>query len=316
LTHFLLDAPGIREAIASAAAAHPPDVVLAFCSGMARFALEPPLDRFPFVLEMVDVDSRKWQELGERKRGPLGWIYRREARYLSRFEAEAARRARASVVVNERERDILKALAPKARVEAVPIGVDVAQFAPTAPAIASQDVVFCGVMNYTLNADGAIWMSREVWPRVRASHPDARFRIVGSAPTSAVQALASADQRIEVTGRVPDVRPYLWSAAVAVAPLLNARGVQTKVLEAVGSGLPCVLTPAVAAGLPPEVLPACVVAESPDAFADAVGTLLAMTPEARRAIVSRVDVSQLGWMQRLAPLRSILEDAANSISRT
>jgi glycosyltransferase involved in cell wall biosynthesis len=109
---------------------------------------------------------------------------------------------------------------------------------------------------------------------------------------------------------VTDVRPYLWRAAVAAAPLSTARGIQNKVLEAIASGLPTVVTPAVMDGLPSEVSPACRVAATPEAFASAIVDLLNRTPAARRAVAARADLSALGWSERLAPLDDILEEAA------
>src|SRR4029077_9203815 len=107
-----------------------PDLVVAYCSGMARYALEPPLDRFPFVFDMVDVDSEKWAALG-RTSGPLkGWIYRREARTLREFERQAVRRACATLVVSERERALLEEIQPGSGAVVIENGVDVAAFAP------------------------------------------------------------------------------------------------------------------------------------------------------------------------------------------
>ncbi len=94
LTHVLLDSPKMRPVLEQVRRRWKPDVALAFCSGMARFAMEPPLDTLPFVLDMVDVDSFKWEALGREGRGPRSWIYRREARVLRRFEAAATRAAR------------------------------------------------------------------------------------------------------------------------------------------------------------------------------------------------------------------------------
>src|SRR5690606_6739564 len=99
---------------------HTPDVVLAYCSGMARLALTPPLRGLPFVLDMVDVDSAKWRALAGTTSPPLSWVYRREARTLRRFEAHAARTAVASTVVTEAERRTLQDIAPEARIEVVP----------------------------------------------------------------------------------------------------------------------------------------------------------------------------------------------------
>jgi sugar transferase (PEP-CTERM/EpsH1 system associated) len=309
LTHALLDAPGMARAIDAALSAARPDVVFAYCSGMARFALEAPLSDLPLVLDFVDVDSAKWTALGRTTRGPRGWVYRREARVLGRFEAVAARRARVSLVTTERERDALLALAPAVRVDVIQNGVDLAAFRAPGPPAATPSVVFCGVMNYAPNEAGALWLAREVWPLVLRERPDARLAVVGASPTAAVLALAALPG-VTVTGSVPDVRPYLWAAAVAVAPLMTARGVQNKVLEAVAAGLPCVATGVVAAGLPPEVAPACAVADAAPHFARPILVLLAAAPEARRARAARAAVADLGWAERLATLPGLVAAAA------
>ncbi len=312
LTHCLLDASGMRPALERIVRRRQPEVVLAYCSGMARFAVEPPLADIPFVLDLVDVDSLKWAELALATRGPLGRVYAREAQRLRAFEARASLAARAALVVNERERAALVRLAPDAYVRIVPNGVDLESFAPPAGVPRRRDVVFCGVMNYGPNADAARWLARDVWPRVRRDVADARLLIVGADPTAAVRALASPRQQIEVTGTVSDVRPYLWQAVAAAAPLATARGVQNKVLEAVAAGTPCVVTPQVAEGLPHEVLPACVQAADAHAFAVALARLLHLADDERRALVAGADLASLGWPQRLAALPAILEAAAFS----
>jgi sugar transferase (PEP-CTERM/EpsH1 system associated) len=307
VTHALLDSPDLAAAVAEACAAHRPDIVLAFCSGMARVALAPPLNGIPLILDMVDVDSEKWKSLGVTARWPARWIYAREGRCLAAFEAAAARRSRAVLVVNERERAALLALAPDAPVHVVPNGIALEEFAPPGGPAVEPRVVFCGVMSYAPNEEAALWLADEVWPLVRAQVPAARLSLVGSSPPSAMQRLPSADPSIEVTGTVADVKPYLWRAAVAAAPLRLARGVQNKVLEAVAAGLPCVVTPAVHEGLPAEVLPATRLAATPAAFAAAIVDLLARTPQERRDIAGRAALQPLAWPDRLAPLLALLE---------
>ncbi len=124
LTHVLLDSPAMSQLLGRIVAERRPDVVLAYCSGMARFAFGPHLAGLPVVLDMVDVDSFKWKALAAGSRGPIRWIYRREARRLAAFEAEATKRAVATVVVNDRERAALQTIAPGASIEVVPSGVD------------------------------------------------------------------------------------------------------------------------------------------------------------------------------------------------
>ncbi len=171
LTHLLLASPTIRPALRDIVRERRPDVVLAYCSGMAQFALEPPLDRLPLVLDMVDVDSEKWRALADGAGQPQRWIYRREARCLAQFESDAVAAARATLVVNERERVALRRLAPGGRIVVSPNGVDVEAFRPPTEHRREARVVFCGVMNYGPNVDAACWLAETVWPLVRARRP-------------------------------------------------------------------------------------------------------------------------------------------------
>ena len=312
LTHALLDAPGLLPSVRELIRERPPDVVLAYCSSMARFALEEPLSHYPLVIDLVDVDSVKWAALAERAAAPKRWIYRREARLLASFEREAATKARVTLVVNEREQGELQTIAPGAAVRVLPAGVDAAALQPPEAPTVQPRVVFCGVLNYEPNVEGILWFAREVWPLVRARRPDATFSIVGSTPTGSIRQLTTRQSGIEVTGTVPDVRPYLWRAAVSIAPLLTSRGVQTKALEAVAAGLPVVMTSAVSGGLPSEIGPASRIADSPETFASHVVDLLERSGPERRSIAGSADLSGLSWESRLAPLYQILAEASGA----
>ena len=304
-THMMLFSPDAKAAI-DAAARRKPDVVFSYCTGVAPLALAPALSGRPLVLDMVDVDSEKWASLATKTTWPRAWVYRREARLLRAFEADVTRRSKATLVVNAKEQATLSTIAPGASIHTVENGVDTSSFRPQGPPAAGAVVVFCGVMNYSPNVEGALWLCREVWPLVRRAHPGARLDLVGSDPVQAVSALNDPASGIRVTGAVPDVRPYLWDGSVACAPLHTARGVQNKVLEAVAAGLPTVVTSAVHEGLPREVLVACQMADTAPAFAAAIAELLATEPAKRRERATAADLSALGWDRRLAGLKTIL----------
>jgi polysaccharide biosynthesis protein PslH len=308
-THSLLDAPEFGATVDRLAAATQPDLVLSYCTGVGPAALRPSLAGVPLVLDMVDVDSEKWNALTERSRPPRSWIYQREARVLRPFERSMAELARVCLVVNQREKEALSRIAPRARVTVLENGVDVDALAPPQAPTRDPVVVFCGVMDYAPNVEGVVWFANSVWPSVRAAHPGARFDIVGARPTRAVRALQESAAGINVTGEVADVKPYLWNAAVAVAPLLAARGLQNKVLEAVAAGLPVVVTAQVHEGLPVEVRPACRLAADGEQFAAAVIDLLGQSSVTRRAVAERADLKGLAWENRLNPLRSLLTAA-------
>ena len=310
-THSLLHAPGLAGTVADLVIARRPDLVFAYCTGVAPLALLPALRDVPLVLDMVDVDSAKWAALAKTSPPPLSWIYAREARLLRAFERDVATRSRITLVVTEKEQATLAEIAPAARISVVTNGVDGERLRrPDTEPPASPTVVFCGVMNYAPNVEGVLWLARQVWPIVRRSRADARLEIVGSQPTRAVQDLAGSEAGIIVTGAVPDVRPHLWRAAVAVAPLLTARGIQNKVLEAVAAGLPTVVTPVVSEGLPREVDAACIKADGAEAFAAAIVSLLGRSAEERRTMVLKADVPGLSWKSRFAALEGLLTEAA------
>jgi sugar transferase (PEP-CTERM/EpsH1 system associated) len=314
LTHLLLDSPRLGALLRRIVCERPPDVVLAYCSGMARFALEAPLSGYPLVVDLVDVDSHKWAALAQSSPWPKRWIYQREALHLAAFEHQLTRSAKVTLVVNDRERDALQSIAPGADVVTVPNGVDWQPLTPDTPPEERPRVVFCGVMNYTPNVDAALWFARAVWPAIKARRSDAQLMIVGSDPTMAIRRLRSAEAGIEVTGSVDDVRPYLWRSAVAVAPLLTARGVQNKVLEAVGAGLPAVVSSPVFDGLPPLVRTACRVGESAEMFASETLSLLNLPGAERRRLARTVNLEQLGWDSQLRPLHGLLSDAAAGVA--
>lgn len=226
---------------------------LVFSSGMATY-LQGRKGLYR-VMDFVDVDSDKWRQYAASKRGFGRLLYRREAERLAEFECSVAEEFEASILVSEEEAHFFRdriAAAP-GKVHAVPNGVDSRYWDPERDypnpyPESARSVVFAGAMDYWANAQGACWFAREVWPRVRAACSEARFYVVGARPSRAVRNLAR-EPSIAVTGRVDDVRPYLAHAHLVAAPLLIARGVQNKVLEALAMGKALVATPQAYAGI-------------------------------------------------------------------
>jgi glycosyltransferase involved in cell wall biosynthesis len=129
------------------------------------------------------------------------------------------------------------------------------------------------MMDYFPNVDAMDYFCREIFPGVREAVPAVRLYIVGRNPTPQIRQL-SHQPNVIVTGAVPDVRPYLARARVAVAPLRIARGVQNKILEAMAMGLPVVGTPAALQGTWATPADGVRMAESPYAFTHELVTLL------------------------------------------
>lgn len=229
------------------------ELALCYSSGVAPLVMRHAELRR--VMDFVDVDSDKWRQYALDRGGIAGLVYRREARKLAAYERAIATRFDASVLVSGAEAAFFRREIPElaAKIHGIPNGVDAGYWDPQRPSTrpyraGERVLVFVGAMDYRANVDAVQWFAHDIWPRIFAQRPDARFYIVGAKPTAAVRALAQC-AGIVVTGRVEDVRPYLAHAHAAVAPLRIARGIQNKVLEALAMEKVVLATPAAWEGI-------------------------------------------------------------------
>jgi polysaccharide biosynthesis protein PslH len=229
------------------------DRVFVFSSAMADYAMHAAARTR--VLDFVDADSAKWTTYAAGARLPMRAVWAREGRTLLAFERRAAAAYDHSLFVSEHEWQHFLSLAPEAadRTRWVSNGVDLSYFSPDLafpPPFepCGADLVFTARMDYRPNIDAAAWFAHAVLPALRVRCPQARFWIVGAAPTPEVRLLADLPG-VQVTGRVPDTRPYIAAADAVVAPLRIARGIQNKILEAMAMARPVVATPEAFAGV-------------------------------------------------------------------
>jgi sugar transferase (PEP-CTERM/EpsH1 system associated) len=225
------------------------DAVFAYSAAMAPYlssaaAHRPGVRR---VLDMVDVDSEKWRAYVPNAKPPMKQVWAREARTLLQFERRAAVDFDRCLFVSRQEAGRFAELAPEtaSHLDWVENGVDMTVFDagqtyPTPYRTQAPVAVFTGTMDYRPNVEAVCWFAREVLPKLRATlNPAPEFFIVGANPSPVVRGLGEIEG-VTVTGSVPDVRPYLAHASLAVAPLRIARGIQNKVLEAMALGKPVV----------------------------------------------------------------------------
>jgi polysaccharide biosynthesis protein PslH len=228
------------------------DLIFVFSSSMA-----PYVERAsePRVLDMVDVDSDKWNQYANYTRLPTSWLWGAEGRRLAKYEARWAREFSMTLLSTRSEAECLRRNVPGATIEELENRMDMSYFDPDAVFVPSEIaawqpyIIFTGSMDYFPNVDAVRFFHREVFRSIQILLPRARLVIAGRNPTRAVRQLAS-NPAVVVTGSVPDIRPYLCGASVAVAPLRVARGVQTKIFEAMAMGVPAVISSRVAKAVP------------------------------------------------------------------
>lgn len=296
----------LHEKVAARTAEKPFDAVIVYSSGVAQYA--EPLHGVPRIMQFADLDSLKWAQYAEKARFPKSWLFRREYRLLLEYERHIARSFDHSLVCTRVELDDLQRLIPGVAASCVGNGVDLDYFRPTAAAKKEFDLVFTGVMDYPPNVEGVVWFCEQVLPLIRREVPGATFTICGSRPAPQVLDLGRI-AGVTVTGRVPDVRPFLEQASVCVVPLRIARGIQNKLMEAMATGLPTVTCRASFSGI--EATPGVdiEVADTPEAFATATIHLL-KDPQRRdrMGVAARTCMERnYLWEHQLAKLDVVIE---------
>lgn len=290
------------------------DTIYVFSGQVGQYV--PPSWTGRLVVDLVDVDSIKFEAYANEGSGPMRWVNAREARLLRREEARLAGRADHTLLVSKAEAALLASRLPEgtgAKVSALGNGIDAMAFDPARArphaglADGGPHLVFTGQMDYPPNTDAALRAIDRLMPRIRQVHPGARFHVVGRAPVAELVARDGVNGA-RVWGEVPDVRPFLAAADLVVAPLTIARGVQNKVLEAMAMARAVVLTPEAATGIAGEDGTHFVVGGSDDALVVHALSLLADPTEACRmgAAARQAVVEHAGWPAMLAPLPALI----------
>ncbi len=228
-------------------------------------------ENIPFLYDSVDCISWYLQQQWHTARNPLKktFVYT-ELKKMRRYEVQSLLAFDQVVITSEHDYDRLTALGGGLQqIKVVPNGVDTSYFTPPAFPREKDSLVFCAKLDYYPNSHAIVSFCREILPLIWEQRPEVRLTIVGNNPPQAVRNLGL-DRRITVTGYVPDIRPYLSKAAIALAPLQIAAGMQNKVLEALAMGLPVVATPGSCRSLQVKNGIELLIAEGGQAYADAV----------------------------------------------
>ncbi len=302
-------------------AAHGIETIYVFSGQMGQYIPRDFSGRI--VLDLVDVDSAKFEAYAGTFRGPRRWLYEREGRLLARVERDLVARADLTLLVSEEEAGVLRQRVSEcSTIRAMGNGIDCQLYSPdTALGDASPyagdgpHFVFTGQMDYPPNSDAVIRFAEKIFPAIRQECPSAQFHIVGRAPTARVQQLGTQDRdRVTVHGGVPDMLPYLAHADQIVVPLKIARGIQNKVLEAMAMARPVLLSPEAATGIGARHGEHFVICENDDAFVEAALSLIDWPQDAATVgKQARVFVcNKMSWPAALADLPLFLGVADGS----
>jgi sugar transferase (PEP-CTERM/EpsH1 system associated) len=269
------------------------------------------------VLSMHNVESvRLGRELECFSSKPRWLAIQCNRLFFESWEKKAIGRFDGITTVSDVEKDWIQHHAPGARVEVVPNGVDTNYFYPAGPGKRSPSVVFTGLMDHPPNVDAAVWFCNEMLPELRRKIPHLSFKIVGKRPHPKILEMAKKD-RVQVTGEVADVRPYLAECSVVVVPLRSGGGTRLKILEAMAMGRPVISTTLGTEGLDvtPEVN--ILIADTPDQFVNRIRFLLASPETANRLGMAgrQLVVEKYDWRLCLGRLENLYNKLLEATGR-
>jgi len=304
--------PAMRRRISELMRAENFDAVVCdFLAPAANFE-----DPSQYVLFQHNVETVIWQRHAQNASDPLRKAYfGLQAKRMFQFEHKVCRAASSVIAVSEADAKTMRTMFGVSRVSSVPTGVDVEYFSPgPTSGESTADLVFVGSMDWMPNSDGMLWFVREVLPFIRAKNPGCTVAIVGRQPGPEIRALADEDPKIQVTGTVPDVRPYLWGSTVSIVPLRIGGGTRLKIYEAMAAGTAVVSTTVGAEGLSVESPVHLRLADEPAAFAEACLELLEDT-SARTLMVDaarELVCSRLSWDHAVVHFEHALNGTATT----
>jgi glycosyltransferase involved in cell wall biosynthesis len=238
----------------------------------------------PTVLFQHNVEAEIWRRHFEVRSNPLTRRYlRQQWQRMERFERAECRRFDRVIAVSGQDATLMRTAYGVLDVAAVPTGVDTEYFSPARQVTREPGhLVFTGSMDWLPNEDGIRWFVSDILPRLKALVPGVTVTIVGRHPPEAIRAFARTDSSVRVTGTVPDVRPFIETAAGFIVPLRIGGGTRLKIFEAMAMECPVVSTTVGAEGLPVRDGEHLLLADSAEAFASAVAAVLLQPAEASR----------------------------------
>jgi glycosyltransferase involved in cell wall biosynthesis len=195
-------------------------------------------------------------------------------------------------VVAEKDRRSMRRIVGDRDVVSIPNGVDSERFRPLEVETRPDSAVFWGRLDFGPNEQALEFFLGRVWPLVRAARPEASLRVMGFSPSEAVRRL-TASSGVELLADVPDIRPVVCSAPVALYPFFSGTGIKNKLLEGAALGRALVVSPTAIDGMREQAAAPWRLATTPESWRDALLTLWDSPGES-----SALGAAARAWVER------------------
>jgi UDP-GlcNAc:undecaprenyl-phosphate GlcNAc-1-phosphate transferase len=224
-------------------------------------------------------------------------LYTLEFRRVRRYEPAITKSFETCLLISKHDKQSLAGHENIHNIFYSPHGVDVAYYTPEGAVEKEDAVLFCGVLETPTNMDAVLYFYRDIYPLVKAKFPGVKLYLAGKNPPASISKIAEEDPSVVVTGYLKDIRPYYMKAKVGIDPLRIGAGLQNKLLVGMSMAQPMVCTTIANEGIAAEHGKHVLVADTPEAFADAVVELLQdnAKAEAMGAAARRFIEDQWSW---------------------
>ena len=263
------------------------------------------------ILFQHNVETTIWKRHVEQSRSLAKRTYfQLQASKMESYERKICRQVKHVIAVSEIDASRMKTMFGVEGVSSVSTGVDLEYFAPPKDAPNTSDMIFCGSMDWLPNVDAVEHFLSEILPLIRADLPAATFTIAGRSPDARVHKAVQGLQGVSVTGKVADMRPYLWGSKISVVPIHIGGGTRLKIYECMAAGVPVVSTTVGAEGLCYQDGNDIAIADDPRSFADACVRLLkdnALRQSMAQSALQRAQ-SEFSWEAVSREFETILQN--------
>lgn len=284
-----------------------PDIVQIEYQVMAQYLPALAACAAPRILTVYEPRTEVVREVRDAGQAPGRLLPTLDLYAWRRFERAIMGKVQAVVVFTERDRQAMARFGRRTPIVTIPITTPL----PASPLNTSGKIppglLFVGNFTHPPNVDAAQRLAGDIFPAIHAQRPDVRLWIVGDQPPPELVALAG--EAVTVTGRVPDVRPYLEAAAIVVVPMRLGGGMRVKVMEALAAGKALIASRVAVEGL--DLTPGAhyLLAETDEEFEIAILTLL-IKPLQRLALGTAAygwARGSLGWARAGAAYASLYD---------
>jgi len=272
----------------------------------------------PRVVSRQKVDHVHYREIATaRSWGQEKVLDLIEATKLQRYERAKMSLYQACLACSEKDVQLIRRDAPDVPMMVIPNGVDLGTFVPSRhPESRGPALLYVGAMDYYPNIDAVQFFFRTIYEPLRRAVVNLRVQVVGHTPPPEIRRLAELPG-VEVTGSIPDVRPYYEQATVFIVPLRLGGGTRLKIVEAMAMGLPVVSTTIGAEGLDVHPGENIVIADDAASFTNGVLRLL-RGPDLRNRIAKggRVLARRYDWTTLTGPYVDLVKEVIEQWRQT